>query len=334
MRRPVPDRDRGDRRCSLLLGAPFLAHRASACPTTGCCPTAATSRQVQRRHPRGLRARTRPTPVRWSPPASATLARGDGPTPTPPTLSPLDGVARVDAAHRLLHRRRKRGLGPGAGPGRFAADDGHVALGRAVRRAACRPRARSSSTTIRDRRRAVRRARRRARRPSSSTRKASLFGRLPLALGDHRARHLRLLFLMFGSVLVPVKALVLNLLSLTATFGAMVWIFQDGHLVRPPRLHADRHARHHDADPDVLHRLRPVDGLRGVPALPHQGGARPHRRQRRSRSPSASSAPAGSSPPPPLLHRRRVPRLRHVAASRSSSCSASASTLAVLMDAF
>jgi RND superfamily putative drug exporter len=39
-----------------------------------------------------------------------------------------------------------------------------------------------------------------------------------------------LLFLMAGSLLVPVKALVLNLLSLTATFGAMVWIFQDGNL--------------------------------------------------------------------------------------------------------
>ncbi len=37
-----------------------------------------------------------------------------------------------------------------------------------------------------------------------------------------------LLFLMFGSILVPVKALVLNTLSLTATFGAMVWIFQEG----------------------------------------------------------------------------------------------------------
>jgi RND superfamily putative drug exporter len=35
---------------------------------------------------------------------------------------------------------------------------------------------------------------------------------------------------MFGSVLIPVKAVVLNLFSLTATFGAMVWIFQDGHL--------------------------------------------------------------------------------------------------------
>lgn len=37
-----------------------------------------------------------------------------------------------------------------------------------------------------------------------------------------------LLFLMFGSLVVPAKAIVLNLLSLTATFGAMVWIFQDG----------------------------------------------------------------------------------------------------------
>jgi len=36
------------------------------------------------------------------------------------------------------------------------------------------------------------------------------------------------LFLMTGSILVPLKAVVLNLFSLTATFGALVWIFQDG----------------------------------------------------------------------------------------------------------
>jgi len=38
------------------------------------------------------------------------------------------------------------------------------------------------------------------------------------------------LFLMFGSLLVPLKAVVLNLLSLSATFGALVWIFQEGNL--------------------------------------------------------------------------------------------------------
>jgi RND superfamily putative drug exporter len=60
--------------------------------------------------------------------------------------------------------------------------------------------------------------------------KASILGRLPLAAGIITVITFTLLFLMFGSVLVPLKAVVLNLLSLTATFGAMVWIFQDGHL--------------------------------------------------------------------------------------------------------
>jgi trehalose monomycolate/heme transporter len=39
-----------------------------------------------------------------------------------------------------------------------------------------------------------------------------------------------LLFLAFGSVVLPVKAIVMNVLSLAAAFGAIVWIFQDGHL--------------------------------------------------------------------------------------------------------
>jgi RND superfamily putative drug exporter len=42
-----------------------------------------------------------------------------------------------------------------------------------------------------------------------------------------------LLFLAFGSVVLPVKALLMNVLSLTASFGAIVWIFQDGHLSGP-----------------------------------------------------------------------------------------------------
>jgi RND superfamily putative drug exporter len=39
-----------------------------------------------------------------------------------------------------------------------------------------------------------------------------------------------LLFLMLGSVVLPLKAVLANLLSLSATFGGLVWIFQDGHL--------------------------------------------------------------------------------------------------------
>ncbi len=39
-----------------------------------------------------------------------------------------------------------------------------------------------------------------------------------------------LLFLAFGSVVLPLKAVAMNLLSLSATFGVVVWIFQQGHL--------------------------------------------------------------------------------------------------------
>ena len=39
-----------------------------------------------------------------------------------------------------------------------------------------------------------------------------------------------LLFLAFGSLVLPIKAIVMNLLSLSATFGVVVWIFQQGHL--------------------------------------------------------------------------------------------------------
>jgi RND superfamily putative drug exporter len=58
--------------------------------------------------------------------------------------------------------------------------------------------------------------------------KEAIFRLVPYAAGLIALATFVLLFLMFGSVLVPLKAIVLNTLSLTATFGAMVWIFQDG----------------------------------------------------------------------------------------------------------
>jgi RND superfamily putative drug exporter len=38
------------------------------------------------------------------------------------------------------------------------------------------------------------------------------------------------LFVLLGSVVLPIKAVLMNLLSLSASFGALVWIFEDGHL--------------------------------------------------------------------------------------------------------
>ncbi len=59
---------------------------------------------------------------------------------------------------------------------------------------------------------------------------ANLRATLPYALLVMVLAVFILLFLMTGSVVMPIKAIVLNTLSLTATFGALVWIFQDGHL--------------------------------------------------------------------------------------------------------
>jgi RND superfamily putative drug exporter len=58
----------------------------------------------------------------------------------------------------------------------------------------------------------------------------AITSRLPLALALIAAITFVLLFLLTGSVVLPLKALVLNVLSLSAAFGALVWIFQDGHL--------------------------------------------------------------------------------------------------------
>ena len=58
----------------------------------------------------------------------------------------------------------------------------------------------------------------------------SLGSLLPVMAAFVIATTFVLLFLAFGSVVLPVKALVMNVLSLGASFGALVWIFQEGHL--------------------------------------------------------------------------------------------------------
>ncbi|MEI5010632.1 MMPL family transporter [Streptomyces sp. PmtA] len=57
--------------------------------------------------------------------------------------------------------------------------------------------------------------------------------RLPWAAAIIAVVTLLLVFLLTGSVLIPLQAVVLNGLSLTAMFGAVVWVFQEGHLSGP-----------------------------------------------------------------------------------------------------
>ena len=54
--------------------------------------------------------------------------------------------------------------------------------------------------------------------------------RAPFAIGLVVAATYVALFLLLGSVLLPLKAVIVNMLSITASYGALVWIFQDGHL--------------------------------------------------------------------------------------------------------
>jgi RND superfamily putative drug exporter len=59
---------------------------------------------------------------------------------------------------------------------------------------------------------------------------ASLMSRVPWAVAIVALATLVLLFLMTGSVVIPVKALLTNAISIAASLGVLVWVFQDAHL--------------------------------------------------------------------------------------------------------
>jgi putative drug exporter of the RND superfamily len=57
-----------------------------------------------------------------------------------------------------------------------------------------------------------------------------ILGRTPIAIGSVVLVTYIVLFLLTGSVVLPLKAVLTNLFSISASFGALVWIFQQGHL--------------------------------------------------------------------------------------------------------
>ena len=59
---------------------------------------------------------------------------------------------------------------------------------------------------------------------------SSLYGKAPLAAAFVIGVTYLILLITFRSVFIPLKAVIVNVLSLTASFGAMVFVFQDGHL--------------------------------------------------------------------------------------------------------
>ena len=102
--------------------------------------------------------------------------------------------------------------------------------------------------------------------------------RLPLAALLIVLTTFLVLFLFTGSVVQPIRALVLNAVTLAATAGLHGVDLPGRPPVRAAALHRAA-AGHQHAGAAVLHRLRPVHGLRGHRAQPHQRAARPGPRQ-------------------------------------------------------
>ncbi len=132
---------------------------------------------------------------------------------------------------------------------------------------------------------------------------------LPLFIGAVVAVSFLLLMLVFRSVVVPLKAAVMNLLSIGAAYGVLVAVFQWGwgsRAARPGGSDPDHLADHRDHVPDPV---RAVHGLRGVPAVAGPRGVRPDRRQRRVGRPRAGRDRAGDHVGR-ADHDRRLPQLR------------------------
>ncbi len=208
----------------LVLGAPFLGVKWGF-PDDRVLPTSASAHQVgdQLRNDFAVNSATAVTAV---------IPDADGLTPVDleryaAELSRVPGVSAVSAPMGTFVARR---------PGRGARGGHRAGAGQRVPHYQQHgPSLLRSLETQLDRLHAV---------PGPAGRAVELTGiaqtnrdsvdaitsRLPAVLGLIAVITFGLLFLLTGSVVLPLKALVLNVLSLTAAFGALVWIFQDGHL--------------------------------------------------------------------------------------------------------
>ena len=304
----------------------------------------------------------RPVPV-----ATLSAAAADRPRASPssgssshrstPTVLPTSGqrppgrrrrARRIPALPRHPDLGRRRGRRPGrGGAGRGAGCAKCHGVAGSTRRSGCGARRHGDRGDLRDSpssptaqpgdRRADPRpaGRRRGRRswsaappPTSSTSSRASPSHLPLALAIVVVATLVVLFLMTGSVVLPVKSLLMNVLNLSAVFGLLVLIFQDGRLEGLLGYTSHGGDRADDADPALRGRLRPLDRLRRLPALADQGGARQRRLGLRVRRDRASSGPGGSSPPRRCCSRsrsapsppRRSSSSRRTASARRSRC--------------
>jgi RND superfamily putative drug exporter len=205
----------------LVLGAPFLGAKFGY-PDDRVLPTSAPSRQVGDQIRSNFSQNATGTITVVAPDISK-LPDAIGQYAA--RLSTVDGATAVtSAAGTFVHGAQ---VAPAAGPAMVSGDAAYLRVATAVD-----PYSKQGAHFVRDLKAA----------PApwhvmltglaaeNADSLHSLGAKLPLALGGIALATFAILFLFTGSLLLPVKALVLNLLSLSATFGAMVWIFQEGHL--------------------------------------------------------------------------------------------------------
>jgi RND superfamily putative drug exporter len=225
MRRPIPIAV-GVVAVLLLLGAPFLRVNFGT-PDDRVLPTSAESREasdVLRSDFTGNSAESFGVVA-----AGVDTARLDDVTTTAATISAMAGVARVDSAAGTFVGGALAIAGDA--DARFFAADGTAVTWMSVvpTFAVASQQGEQLVQDIRDLDLPIEVAVEGSAAELVDT-KAAISDALPLALALVVLATFVLLFMLSGSLLVPVKALALNFLSLTATFGAMVWIFQDGNL--------------------------------------------------------------------------------------------------------
>ena len=89
--------------------------------------------------------------------------------------------------------------------------------------------------------------------------------------------------LLLRSLVLPVLAVVVNLLTIAMSYGWLVLLFQGRHVREDPALHLDRGRRRDHPGADAVHPVRHHHGLRGVHAHAHARALAPDRRQPRER---------------------------------------------------
>jgi len=215
----------------LVLGAPFLGVRFGL-PDDRVLPTSATSRQVADAIRANFAAKSASAlAVVATRTGGGTLGGGQlGGYAL--ALSRLDGVARVDASSgSYLDGHKVASAGPAARSFSAPGDPSRTWLRVTP---AVEPNSAAGERLVHDVRALPAPDGVQIQVTGPSARlvdtKASLFGHLPEAVAVIALVTFVVLWMMTGSVVIPLKALVLNLLSLSAVYGAMVFVFQDGHL--------------------------------------------------------------------------------------------------------